>query len=119
MAENGVGMNVAGELIVTARLLVLQSKRMLLASGERRLGAGDVPGLRARCDQLRVAAETAQGSYRRAVLNWGSPETAQFLFVALATMIEGAEELAEKLRASLAELPAPDAMALRGDIGRA
>ena len=118
MAETGVGLNAAGELIVMARLLVLQSKRMLLASGERRLEAGDGPGLRERCDRLRAAAEKAQQSYRKAVLDWGSPGTAQFLFAALATMIEGAEELAEKLRASLGELPAPDSMELRDDINR-
>ena len=102
-----------GDLIVMSRLLVLQSKRLLIASCTNKLRATGDDRFRRRLASLQTDSETALSEYRRAVLDWAAPETAQYWLVAHQTMIEGAEELVTHMRASADELPQPD----RGDIG--
>ncbi len=64
------------------------------------------------------AAAKAHDAYRRAVLDWASPETSQFSMVSYATMIDGLEELAGRLRTSLIELPMQDRIDIDADLVR-
>lgn len=107
-----------GELIVTSRLLVLQSRRMLLSSCARRLQDSDTPQLKARMESLQARAEKALDDYRAAVLSWAAPDTRQFWLVSYEGIIEVAEALAARLRASALELPQPDSAEMIADLGR-
>lgn len=105
-----------GDLIVMSRLLVLQSRRILLASLAKRLEASKNPRLRARAEALEASCDKAHNDYRKAVLAWSSPESAQFWLVSYQSMIEGAEELAVRLRSASEELPNPDRARMNADI---
>jgi len=118
MAERARALNQTGDLIVMSRLLVLQTRRLLLASSQKKLNATDADHLRLEVARLKEAAEKAYDAYRKAVLDWASPETAQFSMVSYATMIDGLEELAGRLRMSLDELPMQDRIDLDADLVR-
>ena len=118
MAERAKALNQTGDLIVMSRLLVLQTRRLLLASSQKKLTATDADDLRLEVARLKEAAEKAYDAYRKAVLDWASPETAQFSMVSYATMIDGLEELAGRLRMSLDELPMQDRIDLDADLVR-
>lgn len=107
-----------GEMIVMSRLLLLQSKRILLASCLNKLRFTGNELLRHRVAELQGGADRALADYRKAVLGWASPETAQYWLVAHQSMIEGAEELIGHLRESAGELPQPDRGEVGGDIVR-
>jgi hypothetical protein len=93
------------EAIVASRLQVLQSKRLMLASNERRLRVHKIESLRDRVEQLHAELERAQAAYRSAVLRWGTPKRVDYWPVAYARLIELANNLAEKLRVGTADLP--------------
>lgn len=99
-----------------SRLLVLQSRRILLASLAKGLEASKSPRLRARAEALEASCDKAHNDYRKAVLAWSSPESAQFWLVSYQSMIEGAEELAVRLRSASEELPNPDRARMNADI---
>lgn len=105
-----------GELIVRSRLLVLQSKRILIASVAKKLLFNEEPQLRALMRDREESADQAHRDYRKAVLEWASPETAQFWLVSYQGMIEGAEEYVALLRGSAKELPDPDRSYVEADI---
>jgi hypothetical protein len=107
-----------GDLIVMSRLLVLQSRRILLATTEKKLRAEDDPELRKRLGNHQAAAAGAHDAYRAAVLTWASPESTQFWMVAYATMIDGVEDLAGQLRARSYELPGRDRIAIQSDLAQ-
>lgn len=106
----------AGELIVTSRLLVLQSKRILLSSAERTLRERDRPELRARVDRLRGEATKAHEKYRRVVLDWAPADCAQFCSVAVGGSAEAVQSLADRLRGISEGLPLAEKLEFAGDI---
>ncbi|HET7465868.1 MAG TPA: hypothetical protein VFL29_04325 [Candidatus Dormibacteraeota bacterium] len=106
---------VAGEQIVMSRLLVLQSRRMMLASCLRRSQVANRPALTERVESLQGAADKAHADYKAAVLAWAHPETPQFWMVAYATMIENAESVVDELRTRSSELPISDRMLVERD----
>ena len=118
MAERVRGLNQTGDLIVMSRLLVLQTKRLLLASSQKKLLDTDADHHRSEVARLKESAARAHEEYRRAVLDWASPETSQFSMVSYATMIDGLEELAGRLRKSSIELPTEDRIELDADLVR-
>ena len=93
------------EAIVASRLQVLQSKRLMLASNERRLRVHKIESLRDRVEHLHAELDRAQAAYRSAVLRWGTPKRVDYWPVAYARLIELADNLAEKLRVGTTELP--------------
>ena len=113
MAERVRALYLTGDLIVMSRLLVLQTRRLLLASGQKKALATSADRAR-----LKEAAAKAHAEYRKAVLAWASPDTSQFWMVSYATMIDGLEELAGRLRTSSKELPAQDRRELEADLVR-
>jgi hypothetical protein len=98
----------AGKAIVSSRLLVLQSKRMLLASTENCLVKRSPAQLNERAGRLRAQTETAQHAYRAALLKWGSRDTSDYWLVAYSRLIEKGAPLITKLRNTAQELPATD-----------
>ena len=93
--------------VVNGRLLVLQSKRLLLISSERRLNQSGPDSLRGRVERLRAETATAQYNYREAMLRWGSPQLDDYWPVAYGRLIEMGSSLSGKLRSSIDDLP-PD-----------
>lgn len=112
------GLGSTGDLIVMSRLLVLQSRRILLTSCMNKMRATGNEVLRTRVAELQKNVERAHSDYSKAVLAWASPDTAQYWLVAHQTMIDGAEELVTYLRDSADELPQPDRGEIGGDIAR-
>ena len=93
------------EAIVASRLQVVQSKRLMLASNERRLRVHKIESLRGRVEHLHADLERAQEAYRSAVLRWGTPKRVDYWPVAYTRLIELADNLAEKLRVATVDLP--------------
>lgn len=92
------------DLIVASRLQVLQSKRLLLASCERRMRLNKVESLRRHVDELHAETDHAQRAYRSALIRWGTPGRPDYWPAAYGRLIELADELADKLRFATVEL---------------
>ncbi len=106
----------AGSTLISAQLLVLQSKRLMLASAERRLGASDTEALRHRVDGLRQEADRAHGRYEEMVLEHGSAQTAGYWLVAYRRLIDSAETVRSKLRSVASQGPARDRFAIAAEV---
>jgi hypothetical protein len=102
--------------IINSKLLILQSKRLLLTSAERRLGDTGVQSLRAQVEQLRIDTATAQHGYRSSVLQWGSPRQRDYWLIAYSRLIEMGNALMTKLRSSAPGLPADERCELTADM---
>jgi hypothetical protein len=105
-----------GEAIVTSRLLVLQSKRLLLTSTETCLIQQDEAQLRERSGRLRAQTETAQHEYRTALLRWGSPATPDYWVVAYTKLTEVGTTLLTKLRSVPRGLPSAERFEVATDV---
>jgi hypothetical protein len=105
-----------GEAIVTSRLLVLQSKRLLLTSTENCLVKSSPEQFHERAGRLRAQTDSAQHAYRAALLKWGSPETPDYWLVAYTKLIEKGTALITKLRSATQELPATDRLQMATDV---
>jgi hypothetical protein len=108
-----------GNNIVASRLLVLQTKRILLTRA-RANTTDDID-----IERYAGAVRTAHERYNQAVLEWGSASSDQYVLVAFTSLIAKAELLHAKLQSASDELPAPDsgqlaieARALETIIGR-
>ena len=86
------------EAIVAARLQVLQSKRLMLASNQRRFENSHAKPLGERTERLRGELDHAQDVYRHAILRWGSPAFPDYWPVAYGELIHLGDDLARKLR---------------------
>jgi hypothetical protein len=106
---------VAAEMI-QSRLLVLQSKRLMLNSCQRRLDAHGADTLRRRVEQLRRETDQAQYRYRTIMLAWGSAENADYWLVAYAKLIEMGNVLSARLRDATAELPPSERSQVSADV---
>lgn len=107
-----------GDHIVMSRLLVLQSRRVMLATREKALVEAEDPELRREVERLRATVSKAQDEYRRSVLAWANSETSQFWMVAYSAMVEGAESLMEKLNDRSAQLPLADRAFVQSDLAQ-
>lgn len=96
------------ETLVSANLNVVQSKRMLLSSVERRHRLHGGKSLLARAEGLRGEIDQAQRHYHSVVLRWARPDSDQYWLVAYGNLIELADTLATELRLCLNELPLSD-----------
>ncbi|TMF24742.1 MAG: hypothetical protein E6I36_03125, partial [Chloroflexi bacterium] len=65
--------------LLTSRLLILQSRRLMLDRCQRRLDRDEADEeARRRVDVLRSQTDAAQHAYRSVILAWGSPENAEY-----------------------------------------
>ncbi len=106
----------AGDSIVSARLLVVQSKRLMLSSLLRRFRLRGEDSLRKRTDRFRDEADRANRNYRSAVLNWGQATSPEFRLVAYGSLVDLAESLVLELRGTLGGLQPRDQFELATEV---
>ena len=94
------------QALIMSRLLVLQSKRLLVNSVQRRLEAAPSGSEQSgRLSRLRMEAQHAQHAYQTAVLRLGSPESDDYWVVAYSRLISAGGSLVRRLREAAAQLP--------------
>jgi len=86
------------ESIITSRLLVLQSKRLMLDATEKSLRRSNTALLRGRIEELRTQTNVAQDRYRRAILAWGSTADIDYWVIAYSRLIEKGNVIVKKMR---------------------
>lgn len=91
--------------LITSKLLVLQSKRLMLSSIERRLDRQGSDTLRQRAHDLKHQATSAEQAYRNCVLAFGSPDTSGYWLIAYGRMIQMGNAVAFRLRTVADLLP--------------
>jgi hypothetical protein len=92
-------------VLLLGRLLVLQSKRLLLASHERRFRVREIKGVREAGERLRGEVDGAQTAYRSALVRLGSPATPGYWPAAYSHLIEQADHLSGRLRCAAGDTP--------------
>ncbi len=98
----------AGTAIVASRLLILQSKQLMLGSAERRFNLAGARDMGARLERLRVETKNARDSYRSSVLSLESPESPAFWTVAYGRLMETGQTLRSRLDTAPVELASRD-----------
>lgn len=104
------------ETLISARLLMLQSKRLILATLERRLRQRPLESLEGRIEHMRAETHNAQDRYSTSMLRWGSPATPDYWPVAYRRLVETAEKLAAKLRRSAVLMPPEERYQLAAEV---
>jgi hypothetical protein len=102
--------------IITSRLLVLQSKRLMLDSIERRLQTWDNASVKRRFEELKVETEKAQDKYRCAILAWGSTEDLDYWVMAYSRLIDKGNVIVKKMRDANLMLPPAERFQVSADI---
>ena len=103
--------------VLTSRLLILQSKRLMLGRYQRKLDCdGSDEEARRRVEVLRSQTDAAQHAYRSVILAWGSPENAEYWIVAYGRLIDMGTTLTQKLRDAVAELPLAERYQVSADV---
>jgi hypothetical protein len=104
------------DCLISARLLMLQSKRLILATLERRLNKQRRESLRPRVDRLRAETRHAHEQYTSSVLRWGTPERPEYWPAAYGRLVETADRLSTKLRLAAVELPPEERYQLSAEV---
>lgn len=104
------------ESLITARLLMMQSKRLLLAGIERRLLRAGREQLHGRAERLRAETENAHESYCSSVLRWGSPDGREYWSAAYDRLVVTADRLSKKLREASSEMAPEDRYAAAAEV---
>lgn len=104
------------ESIIKARLLVLQSRRLMLTSLQRRFEEHGYEPLKERIARLRAEADRAQHSYRSSMLALGSPDSADYWLVAYSRLIEVGTVMVGKLRDATDDLPLAERYQVSADV---
>lgn len=104
------------ESIIKARLLVLQSKRLMLTSLQRRLEEHGYEPLKERIARLRAETETARFSYRSSMLALGSADSVDYWLVAYSRLIEVGNVVVGKLRDATDDLPLAERYQVSADV---
>ena len=103
--------------VISSRLLVLQSKRLMLSSLERRMGSNsNLDSLRQRAERLRDEIERGQHAYRTAVLKFGSPDSHDYWMVAYSRLIEMGNQLSARLARTAGSLPPAQRYEVASDV---
>jgi hypothetical protein len=97
-----------GDAVITSRLLILQSKRLLLSSIERRLRIASVESLRQHLELLVAECESAWTAYRASILRWGSPQNQEYWLVAYSGLIDRGNTLSDRLANASADMSPAD-----------
>jgi hypothetical protein len=90
--------DVAGN-VISSWLLIMQSKRLMLASAQRRAGHGETDELGRRIARLKGEAADAQDAYRSAMLRLGTPQNPDYWPVAYSRLIGIGRRLSDRLTA--------------------
>jgi hypothetical protein len=101
--------------IITSRLLVMQSKRLMLTSAQRRLEKAESVSVEQKVARLSRETEAANHAYRTAVLSLGSPDDRVYWVVAYGRLIDVGRTLAQRLRKATPDLPPPERYEVSAD----
>jgi len=104
------------ESLISARLLMMQSKRLLLAGVERRVGMPGREHLNSDVDRLRAETENAQENYCSSLLRWGSPERPEYWSAAYGRLVNTADRLSGKLRRAAVDLPPEERYSVAAEV---
>ena len=104
------------DAIIMSRLLVLQSKRLLLNNALRRLARSSDDHNRNLAERLQREIDAAQSSYRASILAFESPERIEYWLVAYARLIDVGGALMARLRQAVPDLPAGERSAASADV---
>ena len=104
------------ESLISARLLMMQSKRLLLAGVERRLGMPGREHLISDVDRLRAETENARENYCSYLLKWGSPEKPEYWSAAYGRLVNTADRLSGKLRRAAVDLPPEERYSVAAEV---
>jgi hypothetical protein len=102
--------------IITSRLLVLQSKRLMLSSALRRLDRTPDERGRLTAERLRMETDAAQHSYRSTILAFESTDSHEYWLVAYGRLLDMGGALVSRLRDAAPELPAGERFAASTDV---
>jgi hypothetical protein len=105
MSDEVPAIPAAAASIIMSRLLILQSKRLMLTSAERRLSNAGGDSLRGRVKRLRGEAAAAQYAYTSSILAFGSAGDRDYWVVAYSRLIQIGRVLTLRLRECAAGLP--------------
>jgi hypothetical protein len=108
-------MGAVADRILTSRLLVLQSKRLLLATAETILVVKATGEAQSAVQRRLGEVRRAQGLYNDAVLRWGEPVSPQYRIVAYSSLVAKAERLREVLRSAAPHFAHSDRSELLAD----
>lgn len=106
----------AADHIVRSRLLILQSKRLMLNTLQRRLKEHGYDVLKVRVAKLRSETATAQHLYRSSMLSWGSPQNPDYWLVAYGRLIEVGNVVVDRLRDATDQLPPAERYQVSADV---
>ncbi|HKV88880.1 MAG TPA: hypothetical protein VJT78_12860 [Candidatus Dormibacteraeota bacterium] len=104
------------ENIIMSKLLVLQTKRLLLNGALDRADEHAPESMLENVERLRREADQAQHAYRTAVLSYGSPVSSDYWLVAYGRLIESGTALMKRLRDATYELPPAERYEVSADI---
>ena len=106
----------SAEHVVQSRFLIMQSKRLLLMSAERRATLHGTERMRERLQRLRSESEVASDAYRQSVLALGSPKHPDYWPVAYSQMIQLGNRLSAKLRETAGAMPVSERPQMAADV---
>jgi hypothetical protein len=113
---NPVNLPTVAESIVTSRLLIVQSKRLMLSSAARRFRLHGGNSLGRRSEHFRADTARAHKSYQAAVLTWGRTTSHEFRIVAYTSLIVLAEKLVFELRGTIEGVAARDRVEMATEV---
>jgi hypothetical protein len=116
--KSGLWNHIPRDSIITSRLLVLQSKRLMLDAIERKLVDSNTEFAKRRIEELRIETEAAQDRYRRAILLWSSSEDVDYWVIAYTRLIEKGNAIVKKMREANLLLPPIERYQVCTDIER-
>ncbi|HEX7263223.1 MAG TPA: hypothetical protein VF383_03495 [Candidatus Dormibacteraeota bacterium] len=98
MARGAVTATSVADSIVSSRLLIVQSKRLMLSSLERRFRLKGGDSMRKRADRIRDETAEAHATYRSAVLTYGQASSREFRLVAYSSLANLGDNLVLQMR---------------------
>lgn len=99
--------------IITSRLLVMQTKRLLLSSARLQLASSGLG--EQRVARLTSETEIANHAYRSAMLKLGSADNHEYWVVAYGRLAEVGRTLVHRLRNATPNLPLPERYEVSAD----
>ena len=102
--------------IVSSKLVILESKRSLLAKAQNHLHVAGTQQARTDVRRCESDVRRAQGRYNEAVVRWGEPSTAQYRLVAYGSLVDKAEHLRGTLLGAAPNFPNRDRRELLADV---
>jgi hypothetical protein len=104
------------DIIIMSRLLVLQSKRLMLNRALCQLARSNDEARAQKVVRLRNETESAQHNYRSTILAMESPERHEYWLVVYGRLIDMGGALITKLRDAAVDLPYEERFAASTDV---